>query len=692
MRLALFATLSLVACAQDAPPAEKKMHKHTNRLAKEKSPYLLQHAHNPVDWYPWGDEAFARAKKEQKPILLSIGYSTCHWCHVMERESFENEDVAKLMNEHFVCIKVDREERPDVDQVYMDFVQRTSGHGGWPLTAVLTPDREPFFGGTYFPRDRFVHLLKTLHAGWTEKRDEIVKDAKRIVQALAEEHARAGEKGELKDETLARAVAMFENEYDAEWGGFGSRPKFPRSVALEFLMRRHARGAAKALPMVEHTLVRMAEGGMYDQLGGGFARYSTDEEWLVPHFEKMLYDNALLVRSYVQAWQITKKPFYERIARETIAYVMRDMLAPEGAFYSAEDADSEKIEGRFYVWNPKQVIEVLGEKDGAAFCKAFDVREGGNWHPHEEGIPHGNSVLRVLQPGADFSDAKRRLLEARSKRVRPGRDEKILTEWNALMISALSVAGAAFDDASYVAAAEKAAGFVLAKLRRADGRLLRRYKDGEAAILAVLDDYAFLADALVDLYQATFKVEHLETATALAADMIRLFGDDKGGGFWFTAGDGEALVTRMKEIYDGALPSGTSVALHALVKLADLASREDFRKAADAAFAANATTVARLPSAYPHSLSAFDMTRGGFREIVIAGDAPELLRVVRRSYLPNSVVVRVPADGADDRLRKAAPLVEGRKAVGGRAAAYVCENQACKLPVTTAEELEKALK
>jgi len=663
----------------------KEKPRHTNRLAKEKSPYLLQHAHNPVDWHPWGDEAFEKAKKEDKPVFLSIGYSTCHWCHVMERESFESEEIAKVLNDHFVAIKVDREERPDVDQVYMAAVMRMTGQGGWPLSAFLTHDRHPFFGGTYFPpEDRwgrigFPTLLTRIAAAWKEKRAEILADGKHVAEALAPE---AAEKGELKEETLERADRAFAESFDETWGGFGGAPKFPRSVALEFLMRRHARTAdEKTMWSVRFTLVKMSEGGMYDQLGGGFARYSTDEEWLVPHFEKMLYDNALLTRAYVQAWQITKDPHFERIARESIAYVMRDMLSPDGAFYSAEDADSEGIEGKFYVWNPKQVKDVLGADEGQRACDAFGVTEPGNWDPHEPGIPKGNSCLRVT--GAAVKDeSKRKLLEARSKRIRPLRDDKVLTEWNALMIGALACAGAAFDDPRYVEAAERAAKFVLTKLRRADGRLLRRWKDGEAAIPACLDDYAFLADALVDLHQATFKPEYAEAAVKIADDMIRLFGD-KDGGFWFTADDNEKLVTRMKETYDGALPSGNSVALHALVRLAALAGREDFLKAADASFRAFASQLARQPSAFPHMLSAFDMFRGPFREVVIAGDSPQMLKLIRTSYLPNAVVARADTKGL--------PTTEGKKPVNGKAAVYVCENRACKLPVTTVEELRVTL-
>ncbi len=685
MRWILLLGIAVSAC-QDKQDKKVEQHKHTNRLSKEKSPYLLQHAHNPVDWYPWGDEAFAKAKKEDKPIFLSIGYSTCHWCHVMERESFENEAVAKVINDRYVAIKVDREERPDVDQVYMQACQAMSGSGGWPLSAFLTPKKHAFFVGTYFPPARFTSLLEKISDVWKTDREKIITDAKQVSAALAE--STEGHAGEMTDEHLKRAQRWFEDSFDPEWGGFGDAPKFPRSVALEFLLRRYARGEKQLLPIVERTLVKMAEGGMYDQLGGGFSRYSTDPEWLVPHFEKMLYDNALLTRAYVQAWQITKNPFYERIARETIAYVQRDLLAPEGAFYSAEDADSEGIEGKFYVWNPKQIAEVLGA-DAKAACEAFDVTDGGTWHPHEASIPHGNSPLRVTTKPIK-PEWKRKLLEARSKRIRPHRDDKVLTEWNALMIGALAVAGSAFDEPSYVAAAEKAADFVLTKLRRQDGRLLRRYRDGEAAIPAYLDDYAFLAEAMVDLYQATFNVRYAEEAVKLTEDMIRLF-SAKQGGFWFTATDNEQLVARMRELYDGALPSGNSVALHALVRVGELAGRDEFRKLAEASFKSFGGDASKHPSGFPHFLSAFDAFRGPFTSIVIAGDSKELLKAVRTAYLPNSIVLNVPADGADARTVKVLPNAAGKKALNGVAAAHVCENFSCKLPLTSVEELEKLI-
>ncbi|MBI2930483.1 MAG: thioredoxin domain-containing protein [Planctomycetes bacterium] len=629
---------------------------YTNRLAREKSPYLLQHAHNPVDWYPWGDEAFEKARRENKPIFLSIGYSTCHWCHVMERESFENEEIAGLLNEHFVAVKVDREERPDVDQVYMAAVQAMGEQGGWPLSVFLTPDRRPFSGGTYFPpEDRwgrigFPTLLRRVAQAWKERNKAVIDDARVVATAISTEPVRR--QGALGRVAVQRAVEQFEASYDPVWGGFGHAPKFPRSVALEFLMRRGA------FEMVEHTLVQMAQGGLYDLVGGGFHRYSTDEKWLVPHFEKMLYDNALLARAYVQAWQITKDPFHERIARETLGYILRDLVAPEGAFYCAEDADSEGVEGKFYVWDPREV---------------------GN-----EGI------LRVAPRTTLDGEWKKKLFEARSRRVRPHRDDKILAEWNALAIGALACAGAALDEPSYVAAAERAARFILTTLRRPDGRLLRRYREGEAAIPAYLDDYAALADALVDLYQATFKVEYVEEAVRVAEDMIALFVDPNGG-FWLTAKDGESLVARPKEIYDGALPSGNAVALHALARLADLTSREDFRTVAEAAVRAFASIVELYPAGYPHLLSAVDRLDGPSRQIVLAGDAPEMVRVVRGAYLPDAVVVWVPEEGPDDRTRRAIPITKERKAIQGKAAAYLCEGSACGLPLTDVRELEKLL-
>ena len=709
LRVTCLALLTLAACSKPQP-AEIPMATHTNRLAKEKSPYLLQHANNPVDWWPWCDGAFVEAKKRDVPVFLSIGYSTCHWCHVMERESFEDENVAKVMNEHYVCIKVDREERPDVDQVYMAAVHAMGQQGGWPLSVWLTHDRKPFFGGTYFPphdafgRPGFVSILTRLSTAWEKDRDKILDAAKQLSDHLAKPDA--DESGALDPKSMERGYQQAVRMYDSIHGGFGGKPKFPRSVALEFLLRHYARSNdAMALVMVEGQLKNMMYGGIYDHLGGGFSRYSTDEEWLVPHFEKMLYDNALLARVYAQAWQITKNPEYQRVALETMNYVRRDMTSPDGAFYSAEDADSEGFEGTFYLWTPASVKAVVPGVEGDLVCRAFDVKPEGNFFPHEEREPRGNSILH---PAASLDElakefkmteekvaqviasAKYAMFTARAKRVRPHRDDKVLLSWNGLMISAMAYAGAAFDQPEYVFCAEKAAKVLLAKLQK-NGRLLRRWRDGDAAFLAGLDDYACFIEGLIDLYQATFKVEYIEHATKFALDMIDLFGDPAGS-FYSTGKDQEQLIARMKETYDGATPSGIAVATHDLLRLAELTGRNDLRSFAELTLKSLGASISQSPYAIPHLVSAYDLLMGPVREIVIAGDSKELLRAVRTRYLPNAVIAGCPGSGADARLVKALPILEERKAVDGKAAAFVCQNKTCSLPVTEAAALEKLLK
>jgi hypothetical protein len=692
MRAALPLLALLVAASpQDRKPDEKKM-KHTNRLAKEKSPYLLQHAHNPVDWYPWGDEAFEKAKKEDKPVFLSIGYSTCHWCHVMEHESFEDEEVAKILNERFVAIKVDREERPDVDAIYMAAVQAMTQRGGWPLSAWLTPDRRPFFGGTYFPKeDRggmpgFKRVLAQVAEVWKSRRGDIEKSADELTGILRRMAEAAGPGAVNVAEALERGRMMFERGYDPDHGGFSGAPKFPRSMTISFLLRRHRRsGSPDLLAKCEKTLEEMARGGMYDQLGGGFHRYSTDARWIVPHFEKMLYDNALLAGAYVEAWQVTKKDFYRRIACETLEYVLRDMTSKEGAFFSAEDADSEGIEGKFYVWNPKQLREVLGDKDAERFGRAYDVTDEGNWDPHEESIPKHQSVLRVVADG-DFADLEKKLLEARSRRVRPGLDDKVLTSWNGLMITAFCQAAQAFDEPRYRDAAVRAARFLLEKHRKPDGTLLRTSRHGEAKIDGYLEDYAALAAAMLDLYETTFDPAWFEEARRLAARAIDLFRDGKAGGFFSTEG-GKDLIARMREEYEGAVPTGNALMAMTLLRLHAMTGEAAYRERAEKTVQSFKGELERYPAAFPYLLCAFDWLQGGAKEVVLAGpDTAELLRAVRRAYVPNKVVAF--ADGK----KPAFPLLEGKGPVNGKSAAYVCENMACKLPVTDPKDLEELLK
>jgi uncharacterized protein YyaL (SSP411 family) len=668
---------------------EKPMHKHTNRLAKEKSPYLLQHAHNPVDWYPWGEEAFAKAKKEDKPIFLSIGYATCHWCHVMERESFEDEEVAKVLNEKFVPIKVDREERPDVDQIYMAAVQAMGQHGGWPLSVWLTPDLKPWMGGTYYPKEDkfgrpgFKSLLLKLDEVWKTRRGEIDESAKNVTEHL--QGLGKAEAGTVAvDDALRKGFDQVSRRFEPTHGGFSQAPKFPHSTTVQYLLRKHRRdGSAEALAMAEKTLEGMAKGGIYDQLGGGFARYSTDALWLVPHFEKMLYDNALLVSAYVEAWQVTKKPLYERIVRETLAYVLRDMTSKDGGFYSAEDADSEKIEGKFYVWTPDEVRAVLGPK-ADAFMKAFDVTDRGNWEPHEENLPRHKSVLRVMADG-DFSAEKKALFEARAKRVRPLLDDKVLTAWNGLMITAFCQAAQAFGDDRYRQAAEKAAGFLLARHRK-DGKLLRTSREGDAKLDGTLVDYAYLSAALLDLYETTFDPAYYDEGKRLAEKAVELFWDAGAGGFFATPAGEAHLLARMREEYEGPMPTGNAVLALVFLRLHGYTGEAVWRERAEKTIGSFKDQLDQVPSGHAWMLAAVDWLKGPAREIVVAGPDPEpLLRKVRTSFVPNKVVAR--ADG-----RATLPLLEGKGPVQGKAAAYVCENMACKAPVTDPTALEEALR
>jgi uncharacterized protein YyaL (SSP411 family) len=634
---------------------------HTNRLVHENSPYLQQHAHNPVDWFPWGDEAFEKARRENKPIFLSIGYSTCHWCHVMERESFENEEIAALMNERFVSIKVDREERPDIDKIYMTATQATTGGGGWPMSVWLTPDLKPFYCGTYFPPDArwgrpgFKEVLQRVHEVWESNPDGIRDQANRLTEALEQQMTLVGNGGKLDATPLQLGVEQFRASYDATHGGFGGAPKFPRPAVLNFLFR--AGGTEMAL----HTLRKMGEGGIFDHLGGGFHRYSVDERWLVSHFEKMLYDQAQLVSSYIDAYQITRDPFFADIARRTCDYVLRDMTNPEGGFYSAEDADSEGVEGKFYIWTRAEVEKILGDK-APAFCRAFDVDSAGNWE-------HGNNVLHRVMPG-DFSDERGKLLAVREKRVRPHRDEKVITAWNGLMISALCRAAQSLDERRYLDAAQKAARFVYR-----DGKITR---SGDAR--AILDDYAFLANGLVDLYETDFDAAWLKSAIGLTDTMLKKFYDPQNGGFFMTDGEDRSVLVRVKEDYDGAEPSGNSVAALLLLRLAQITGNESYDAAARKTLQLFSAHLYRAPHAVPQMLCALDFALGKPKQIVLAGKPSDaMLQVFRGRYLPNKVVM-MATEQAEPR-----PLIDGKPTV------YVCVNFACKLPTNDPEQLKKLL-
>ena len=648
-----------------------------NRLAGATSPYLLQHADNPVDWYEWGDEAFLRAREEDRPVLLSVGYAACHWCHVMERESFEDPSIARLMNEHFVCIKVDREERPDVDAIYMDAVQAMSGHGGWPMTVLLTPEGRPFFAGTYFPpEDRhgmpgFPRVLEAVAAAWRERREELVAQGQRVVEAIGRAPGSSTEP--LTDAALREALAGLQSAFDQEWGGFGGAPKFPQPITLEFLLRCHHRGWDGALDMVTVTLDRMVAGGIHDHVGGGFHRYAVDRTWLVPHFEKMLYDNTQLATACLHAWQVTARDRYREVARTTLDFILRELRHRDGAFFSSIDADSEGEEGRFYVWDWGELVEEVGED----VAEALGAGPEGNWE--------GRNVLWRPSDEAEVpAEALRRLLDARSARVRPATDDKVLAAWNGLAISALAVTGRTLGESTYVDAAAGAADFVLSVLRRGDGRLLRAWRDGRTSGPAYLDDHALVAAACLDLYEATFEVRWFEEARRLADDILRLFRDPDGG-FFQTGEDAERLVLRPKELFDTAVPSGSSAAADVLLRLSLLTGEAEFERAAVSALRRVHDLMARAPTALGQALGALDRHVGPSKEVAVVGDPDDsateaLLNEVRRRYLPNVVVAAAGPNDTD--AAKAVPLLEARKPVDGRPAAYVCERFVCQRPVT----------
>jgi len=686
---------------------------YTNKLIGEKSPYLLQHAHNPVDWHPWGAEAFDKARREQKPVFLSVGYSTCHWCHVMERESFESAEVAGLLNRNFVSVKVDREERPDIDRIYMAFVQATTGGGGWPMSVWLTPDGKPFFGGTYFPpvsaygRPGFPQVLEKIAEAWANDPDRIVSSSKNIEERLSKAVRAPADSGVSADSaTLEAAFHTFRRMFDDRHAGFGSAPKFPRPVVYNFLLRYHARtGSAEPLEMVLKTLRAMAEGGMRDQIGGGFHRYSVDERWFVPHFEKMLYDQAQLAVSYLEAFQITGDNYFADVARDTLEYVLRDMTSPEGAFFSAEDADSvidpasphHKGEGAFYIWSREEIEDLLDEQTARWFCHRWGVEQGGNVKHDPQGEFTGRNILyqaysveetahefgvSAEQGSATLDEARRTLLTARSRRVRPHLDDKVLASWNGLMISAFAIASQVLGESRYLDAARRAADFILTRMYDAStGSLLRRHRDGEAAIPGFLDDYAAMILGLLDLYESCFDVRYLDAATRLAERELELFEDTVNGGFFTTADGDPTLLLRMKDDYDGAEPSGNSMAVLGLLRLAQFTDRSEFRKSADSALDSFSRALSSMPVAAPQMLVALDYALAKPRQIVFAGDPSAFLVELRKRFLPNRVVML-----AGEELGGRLPVVANMKPVDGKPAVYVCENYSCRLPITDPSE------
>ena len=678
-----------------------------NRLIHEKSPYLLQHAHNPVDWYPWGEEAFAAARAGDRPIFLSIGYATCHWCHVMEHESFEDPEVARLMNEAFVNVKVDREERPDIDGIYMTVAQLTTGHGGWPLTIVMTPDRVPFLAATYVPReDRhgrvgMVNLVPRIREAWDQKRPALLDSAAAIQQRLESMAASDFGGRSLGADVLRQGFADLAADFDREHAGFGSAPKFPTPHRLLFLLRYWRRTeVAQARDMVEQTLDALRAGGVFDQVGFGFHRYSTDREWLVPHFEKMLYDQAMLMLAYAESCEAAPGHGREVVVRQIAEYVLRDLTSLEGAFYSAEDADSEGEEGKFYVWTLAEVREVLDDEAAGAAIAAWGITAAGNYRDEATGqitglnIPH---VGRGTSPGGDVLESARQALFAhRERRVRPLLDDKVLTDWNGLMIAALARAGRALDDPSLVEAARRSADFIQGAMWR-DGDLLHRYRDGEAALEANLDDHAFLAWGETELFQATLDPVHLERAIDLTDAMVARFHDPDRGGFFFSPEGRDDLIVRRKETYDGATPSGNSVALYNLVRLARLTGRPDYESLAAETSGAFSRMIASQPSAFTFFLSALDMAIGPSQELVIVGepgadDTRALLAVAREGYHPSRVVLLRPPGARGAALVALAPFTESFGLLDGSAAAYLCSGFTCERPVSEPDALRELIR
>jgi len=674
-----------------------------NHLDGETSPYLLQHTDNPVDWYPWGDEALGLAKRENKPILLSIGYAACHWCHVMAHESFEDEDTALLMNEHFINIKVDREERPDLDSIYMSAVTAMTGHGGWPMTVFLTPDGRPFYSGTYFPKEprygmlSFRQVLVSVADAWENQQEKVQGGAEQITRHIQQTARINAGVDALDTDMLVAVVNDLKKRFDGEWGGFGPAPKFPQPMVIEFLLREHLRGGnPDALKMAELTLQRMAEGGMYDQLGGGFARYSVDAHWLVPHFEKMLYDNAQLTRVYIHAWQLNGNPLYRRIAEETLDYVCREMRHEDGGFYSSQDADSEGEEGKFYVWSSDEVRDVLGN-DAPLFMQMYDVTDGGNWEGHNilrlnvrTSDTAAHSSIDEAELEQKMTAASRKLYEVRSKRIWPSLDDKVLTAWNGLMLAAFADAAQALDRADYRDIATANAEFLHATMRAEDGRLLRTWKAGsDAKYNGYLEDYAFLAEGLLTLYQTTFDPRWFAWAQELADAMLVHFPDAENGGFFDTRDDHERLIQRPKGIQDNAVPSGNAMAAHVLLKLGLFTGQTTYWDTAEQATRNVGKLMTQYPSGFGEWLNAASLIMGESREIALVGNQRQLaplLEIVRGGYRPLQVVAAgEESDGGS------VPLLANRPQRGGEGTAYVCRRFVCDAPVTDPRELESQL-
>jgi uncharacterized protein YyaL (SSP411 family) len=679
----------------------------SNRLIHEKSPYLLQHAYNPVNWYPWGDEAFERAQVEDKPIFLSIGYSTCHWCHVMERESFEDPEVAGMMNELVVSIKVDREERPDLDHIYMTVCQLLTGSGGWPLNIVMTPDKKPYFAGTYIPkqtrlgRTGIMDLIPRLVQVWTEQRDEVNDSAEKIVNTLKSVD-RDNQAGDLNEAALNMTLQQLAERFDEKHGGFGEAPKFPTPHHFLFLLRHWKRtGERKALDMTEKTLKSLQRGGIHDHVGFGFHRYATDQTWLVPHFEKMLYDQALLVMAYLEVYQATGQKTYEETAKNILTYVLRDMTDSKGGFYSAEDADSEGVEGKFYVWSEEEIRGTLPPREADFVIKVFNIEKDGNFLDESARIRTGANILHLKKTLPEVASelkiseqeiqnrwtaARHKLFSVREKRIPPSKDDKVLTDWNGLMIAALAKASAAFRDPQYAEAAAKAVDFIFKYLRKPNKRLMHRYRDGNAAVHGNLDDYAFLIWGLIELYEATFEARHLKAALELNELMIKQFWDEEAGGLYFSPDDGEALIVRKKEFYDGAVPSGNAVAMWNMLRLGRITANPRLEKRGVDIGRAFSKAVKQFPSAYTQFMVALDFAVGPCYEVVIVGqpeakDTKEMLSALARSFTPHVVALFRPTVNSSE-IDSLADYLTSYESLNDKATAYVCTNFACKAPTT----------
>ena len=688
-----------------------------NRLTFEKSPYLLQHAENPVDWYPWGDEAFEKARRENKPIFLSIGYSTCHWCHVMEKESFDDPEVAKLMNDTVVSIKVDREERPDLDSIYMTAAQMMTGSGGWPLNIIMTPAKKPFYAATYIPKQSrmgflgMIELMPQIKEMWDKKREDVLLSANQITAALGQMQ-RETKGDELNEEIMDMAYKQLDEHFDEKHGGFGHAPKFPSPHNLIFLLRYWKRTNNKnSLAMVEKTLREMRLGGIYDHVGFGFHRYSTDSRWLIPHFEKMLYDQAMLAMAYTELFQATGKEVYGTTAQEIFTYVLRDMTAPHGGFYSGEDADSEGEEGKFYLWAEEELRQILKKEEAELIIRVFNIEENGNFTEPGEEVRTGKNIpylrkslielaseLNIPEKAfrAQLEAVRQKLFAVRNNRIHPLKDDKILVDWNGLMVAAFSKGARVFDKSEYAEAARSAVDFILKNMRQPDGRLLHRYRDGQAAIMAYLDDYAFFIWGLLELYETTFDAKYLRVALELNTDLLKHFWDDKIGGFYFTPDDGEGLIIRKKEIYDGAIPSGNSVAMMNLIRLGRITADSGLEDKAVMIGRSFSTVVRQAPSAYAQLMVAVDFAVGPSYEVVIAGDSQAedtkaMVKAVSKPFVPNKIVLLHPTEQKEADIVRIAAFTKNQVAIGGKATAYICQNYSCRQPTTDINKMLELL-